>query len=228
MIELKLYKPNYFLMPINDSLLSEYALGFSLAGIFKVRGHSIKTAADELVINTKLDKLKENIKIHLESEDSPFQGVKLNQKEKDFSGAYKILPYRVFDNRYYYDSKMTDVRCQTLTKHESIESNYYLGFTPYVRDNNDFKHIVITKNTLEVAFFTGKANTHCAPLYIYNDQNKIESIEDNYYLGFTASVIENCNYSHTIITKFTPDVNFFKGKGKLHSAPLYIKENSND
>ena len=173
--KLTLEAPNYFFIPLDNELLKVYNEGFSLGDIFKVRGHSIKTAADELVINTKLDKLKENIKIHLESQDSPFKGVKLNQKEKDFSGAYKILPYRVFDNRYYYDSKMTDVRCQTLTKHESIEDNYYLNFKPSIADIHNFSHILVTKQTSEAHLFAGKLTNHSAPLYIYNEQNKIES-----------------------------------------------------
>lgn len=175
MLELTLSIPNYFFIPLDNELLKVYNEGFSLGDIFKVKGYSILTAADELLVNTKLDKLKKNIKIHLESEDSPFKGVKLNQKEKDFSGAYKILPYRAFDNRHYYDSKMTEARCLNLTKHESIEDNYYLSFLPIVPDNEPFSHLIITKAVPEVKIVKGKQAVHSAPLYIYNEQNKIES-----------------------------------------------------
>jgi len=171
MIELKLHKPNYFLIPINDSLLSEYALGFSLGDVFKVKGMSILTAADELLINTKLNNLKDNIKIHLESEDSPFQGISLSKKEKDSNGMYKVLPYRVFDNRYYYDSKLTNVRCQNLTKHESIEDNYYLSFLPISVSNERFSDIIITKTVPESKILKGKDRVHSAPLYIKENSN---------------------------------------------------------
>ena len=175
MIELKLHKPNYFFIRIDDSLLNEYTLGFSLGDIFKVKGKSILTGADELLVNTKLDKLKQNINEYMRSESNIQVGEFTKKQGVDLNGTYKTFSYRVFDNRYYYSSKLINTKALLLTKHESIEDNYYLGFTPSVRDNNKFKHIIITKNTPDVAIFTGKANTYSAPLYIYNEQNKIES-----------------------------------------------------
>ncbi len=171
MIELKLYKPNYFLMPINDSLFGEYTLGFSLGDIFKVKGAGILTAADELLTNTNLDKLKQNIKLHLESEVSPFQGACLNKKEKDLNGEYKILSYRVFDNRHYYDSKMTEARRLELTKHESIEDNYYLSFLLISVSNEKFSDIIITKTVPESKILKGKDRVHSVPLYIKENSN---------------------------------------------------------
>ena len=173
--KLTLEAPNYFFIPLDNELLKVYNEGFSLGDIFKVKASGILTAADELLINTNLNKLKQNINEYINGATKLKLGSTTLSRLKDSSGVYKILPYRVFDNRHYYDSKISARQKPELIKHESIEDNYYLGFTPYVRDNNNFKHIVITKNTLEVAFFTGKANTHCAPLYIYNEQNKIES-----------------------------------------------------
>lgn len=175
MLELTLSTPNYFFIPLDNELLKVYNEGFSLEDIFKVKARSILTAADELFINTDLKKLKSNIKIHLESEESPFQGINLNKKEKDTNGKYKILPYRVFDNRYFYDSKMLDARCLNLTKHESIESNYYLSICSSAPDNEPFSHFLITKAVPECKVFKGKKAVHSAPLYIYNEQNKIES-----------------------------------------------------
>ena len=174
MLELKLEAPNYFFIPLDNELLKVYNEGFSLGDIFKVRGSGILTAADELLINTKLNKLKENIKLHLESEDTPFKGYCLDKKEKDLNGAYKTIPYRVFDNRYYYDSKMTEGRRLELTKHESIEDNYYLNFKPSIADVHNFSHILVTKKVPDTHFFAGKLKNHGAPLYIYNEQNKIE------------------------------------------------------
>jgi len=172
MIELKLHKPNLFFIRIDDSLSNEYTLGFSLGDIFKVRGHAIKTNADELLINTKLDKLKSNINKYMCGESNIEVGEFTKSKGVDLNGAYKILPYRVFDNRHYYDSTLTNVRCQTLTKHESIENNYYLSFLPIVPDNEPFSHLIITKAVPEVKILKGKQAVHSAPLYIYNEQNK--------------------------------------------------------
>jgi len=173
--KLTLEAPNYFFIPLDNELLKIYNEGFSLGDIFKVKGAGVLTATDELLVNTKLDKLKSNIKLHLESQNSPFKGVSLNKKEKDANGTYKTFAYRPFDNRYYYDSKMTEGKRLELVKHESIQDNFYFNFTASVRDSSDFKHVVLTKGTPEFAFFTGKANTHSAPLYIYNEQNKVES-----------------------------------------------------
>ncbi len=171
MIELKLHKPNYFLMPINDSLFGEYTLGFSLGDVFKIKGAGILTAADELLINTKPDKLKKNIKLHLESEDTPFKGYCLDKKEKDSNGTYKILPYRVFDDRHYYDSKITNTRCLNLIKHESIKNNYYLNFLLIVPDNERFSHLIITKAVPNEKIVKGKKAAHSAPLYIKENSN---------------------------------------------------------
>ncbi len=172
MIELKLHKPNYFFIRIDDSLLNEYALGFSLGDIFKIKGVGISSGSDKLLVNTKLDKLKENIKLHLESENSPFKGVKLDKKEKDSNGVYKIFPYKVFDNRFLYDSRMIEGKRADLTNQETIENNYYLCFSSTVRDNNKFQNICFTKTTLNLDFFCGKSASYSAPLYIYNEQNK--------------------------------------------------------
>lgn len=90
MIELKLHKPNYFLIPIDNSLLTEYSLGFSLGEIFKLKGQSILTAADELVINTKLNKLKENIDEYINGATKLKLGSTVLSREKDSGGTYKI------------------------------------------------------------------------------------------------------------------------------------------
>ena len=93
----------------------------------------------------------------------------------DLNGTYKNISYRVFDNRHYYDSKLSAVRCQNLTKHELIEDNYYLSFLPIVPDNEPFSHLIITKAVPEVKILKGKQAVHSAPLYIYNEKNEIES-----------------------------------------------------
>ncbi len=173
--ELTLEAPNYFFIPLDNELLKVYNQGFSLGDIFKIKGAGILTAADELLINTNLNKLKENIKLHLESQNSPFKGHCLDKKEKDSNGTYKILPYRVFDNRHYYDSKMTEGKRLELTKHELIEDNYFLSFLPISVSTERFSDIIITKIVPESKILKGKDRVHSAPLYIYNEQNKIES-----------------------------------------------------
>lgn len=175
MIELKLHKPNYFFIRIDDSLLKVYNEGFSLGDIFKVKGYSILTAADELLVNTKLDKLKSNIDEYMRGESKIEVGELTKSKGIDLNGTYKILPYRIFDNRHYYHSRIVSGPCPNLIKYESIENNYYLSFLPIVPDNEPFSHLIITKAVPEVKIVKGKQAVHSAPLYIYNEQNKIES-----------------------------------------------------
>jgi len=170
MIELKLHKPNYFLIPIDNSLLTEYSLGFSLGDIFKVKGRII-TSADELLINTKFDKLKSNIDDYMNGKSTIEVGKFTKSKGVDLNGVYKILPYRVFDNRHYYDSKIVDTPCLKLTKHESIEKNYYLNYKLSITDVYNFSHILITKKTSEAHLFAGKLTNCSAPLYLKDNSN---------------------------------------------------------
>jgi len=173
--ELEIYAPNYFFTPIEGDLLSEYNKGFSLGEIFRVKGYALLTAADELLINTKLDKLKTNIDEYMRGESQIKVGKITKSKPKDQNGIYKSLSYRPFDNRFIYDSELIHSQNKNLTKHEQIESNVYLNFKPSVVDNHQFSHILITKQTSECHLFAGKLTNHTAPLYILNDQNKIES-----------------------------------------------------
>ncbi|CAB4160167.1 DNA methylase, adenine-specific [uncultured Caudovirales phage] len=173
--KLTLEAPNYFFIPLDNELLKVYNEGFSLGDIFKLKGQSILTAADELVINTKLDKLKSNIDEYINGATKLKLGSTVLSREKDSNGVYKILPYRVFDNRHYYDSKISAYQRNALTKHESIEDNYYLNLKSGVVGNEKFSHICFSKKVSEATFFTGGKASHSAPLYIYNEQNKIES-----------------------------------------------------
>ena len=176
MLELKLEAPNYFFIPLDNELLKVYNEGFSLGDIFKVKGHAIKTNADELLINTKLNKLKANIDKYMRGESQIKVGEFTKSRGVDLNGTYKLFPYRIFDNRFYYDSSLTNVRCTNLTKHEEIKENMYLNFTASVlNDSNKYSHVLVTSKTPEVSCFKGKGKIHTAPLYIYNDQDKIES-----------------------------------------------------
>jgi hypothetical protein len=174
MLELNLETPNYFFIPLDNELLKVYNEGFSLGEIFKVRGKNILTGADELLVNTKLDKLKSNINEYMNGESNIEVGEFTKKQGIDLNGTYKILPYRAFDNRYYYSSRLINTKSLLLTKHESIEDNYYLNFTPSVVSNHKYSHIFIAKSTSDINFFKGQGVCHSAPLYIYNEQNKIE------------------------------------------------------
>ena len=173
--KLTLETPNYFFIPLDNELLKVYNEGFSLGGIFKVKGKSILTGADELLVNTKLDKLKQNINEYMRSESNIQVGEFTKKQGVDLNGTYKTFSYRVFDNRYYYSSKLINTKALLLTKHESIEDNYYLNLKSSIFGNEKFNHIYISKYVADNAVFTGAKASHSAPLYIYNEQNKIES-----------------------------------------------------
>jgi len=172
MIQIKTHDPNYFFLKIDNDLLSDYNKGFSLGKIFNVKGCGVLTQADQLLVNTKLDKLRSNIDDYVNGRSTIEVGKFTKSRGVDLNGTYKILSYKCFDNRHYYNCNLVNGPSLNLTKNESIESNYYLNFTPSVRDNNKFKHIIITKNTADAAIFAGKATNHSAPLYVINEQNK--------------------------------------------------------
>lgn len=171
MIELKLHKPNYFLIPIDNSLLTEYSLGFSLGEIFKDKGCGILTKADELLINTKLDKLRSNIDDYMNNKSTIEVGEFTKKQGVDLNGKYKTLPYRVFDQRFIYNCKLVSTPCPNLTKHESIKGNYYLSFLSIVPDNEPFSHLLITKSVPEFKLVKGKKAVHSAPLYLKDNSN---------------------------------------------------------
>lgn len=170
MIELKLHTPNFFFIPISEPLFQEYNLGFSLGEIFKVKNVGILTQADELLINTNLDKLKVNIDKYMRGESQIKVGEFTKSKGVDLDGIYKSIPYRPFDNRYLYDSKLVSARRLNSIKHEQIELNMYLNFTASVlNDSNKYSHVLVTSKTPEVSCFKGKGKIHTAPLYILNE-----------------------------------------------------------
>ncbi len=173
--ELNLEAPNYFFIPLDNELLKVYNEGFSLGDIFKLKGIGILTKADELLINTKLDKLRSNIDDYMNGKSIIQVGEFTKSKGVDLNGKYKTIPYRVFDSRFIYNSRLVSTPCPNLTKHESIEDNYYLSFLPISVSNEKFSDIIITKSVPESKILKGKDRVHSAPLYIYNEQNKIES-----------------------------------------------------
>lgn len=172
MIQIKTHDPNYFFLKIDNDLLGDYNKGFSLGEIFKLKGRPIDTSADELLINTKLDKLKSNINEYMQGKSNIKVGEFTKSRGVDLNGTYKAIPYRIFDNRFIYNSKLVSGLRQNLTKHEFIEDNYYLNFKPSVADVCNFSHILITKQTSEAHLFAGKLTSYSAPLYIINKQNK--------------------------------------------------------
>ncbi len=59
-------------------------------------------------------------------------------------------------------------------------------------------------------------------LYRKTELTQHEQVNNNLYLGFTPCVRDTSDYAHIIITKNTPEVHFYKGKGDIHTAPLYL------
>ena len=187
--QLKLEAPNYFFIPLDNELLKVYNEGFSLGEIFKVKGCGILTQADKLLVNTKLNKLKKNIDEYMRGESNIEVGEFTKSRGVDLNGAYKIIPYRGFDNRFIYNSNLVSRPSPNLAKHESIQDNYYLNFTPSIITNHDCNHVIVTKNTPDLNFFTAKTQCHSAPLYIYNEQNKIEpNIKEEFIRKINNSV----------------------------------------
>jgi len=166
-------KEKYF-YPQDDILRKNYIQNsFSLENTFMDKGSGIKTNCDGLVIDKDKERLKVKIENFLDKGILPedvSDTVKERKNKKNVNilsdGSFTSLEYHPFDRRNYFDSELSNGRRYSFKEHEKVKNNLFLGFTPSVRDNSDYAHIIITNNTPDVHFFKARGDLHTAPLYL--------------------------------------------------------------
>ena len=179
--ELNPQAPQYFVVPKDFSVQSEYEKGFKIDELIKKYVSGIQTGRDNLFIDVCKNDLKNRISILY----SPKRDPKFDEqyKVKDSSGynllnrivttnfneqKIRITNYRPFDNRYlYYDENLIK-RAFYKVQHNLLEENICLLCckqlsTPF------YKHVFVSKNIsdLNSVSLQTKEQSYVFPLYLY-------------------------------------------------------------
>ena len=184
--ELNSQAPQYFFVPKDFSVQSEYEKGFKIDELIKNYVSGIQTGRDDLFIDVCKNDLENRISILY----SPKRDAKFDEqyKVKDSSGynllnriastdfnerKIRVTNYRPFDNRYlYYDENLIK-RAFYKVQHNLLEENICLLCckqlsTPF------YKHIFISKNISDLNSISlqTKEQSYIFPLYLYPTENE--------------------------------------------------------
>jgi len=184
-------EPNYFFVPKDFELQTDYFTAISIADLFAECGNGIGTDRDSLFYSTDKEELEKKINTFYSDEGirSPFQeefNVKdsssyslierRNNTKLDFKYFLKAA-YRPFDNQYlYYNPKLISRPAFNIMRHLQMP-NLALLVTRQISSDN-FRHVfcsdVITdRDPLSLGT---RERTTVFPLYIYS--NSLENEDD--------------------------------------------------
>jgi len=171
---ISLIAPQYYFFPQEASTHEEYCKNSFQLGedIFHVKSTGILTSCDSLVIDPRETPLKAKVNAYLQKKERPdgvsetvfTRGKGLSKIEQ---GTLMRMAYRPFDTQHYFESSLTSSRAERLVKQAKAHNQLFL-ITARIRDNNDFKHIYLSKEIGEKHFFSGRDNIYYLPLYQYH------------------------------------------------------------
>ncbi len=185
--EIQNHAPDYLFIYKNDIDLKKYNSGLSLEAMFIKKTIGVQTHRDNLVVDFNKKHLTDKIKNLFDQEDLKFYVKKyeVNEsanwnlkntllKEKKFKlDDVKPINYRPFDQRYiYYNDSFVD-RTRRLVGKEIKDENIVLNFPKIVK--LDWKHVLITQS-IPTAISLDINGSYFAPLYVYHESNKQQSI----------------------------------------------------
>ncbi len=188
--ELKYSEPYYFFVPKDFGLKDEYDKGFRVNEFFAEYNSGIQTKRDDLTIKfnkQEIEKTIDNINNLSDQEiknkyQLPEDGRdwKINWAREDVKngGVFEKIYYRPFDNRYTFytgNSKgfMAYPRDKT-NKNISQKGNISLLFTRNFDSEGEYNYISISNHISDIHSAGGQ--TYVAPLYIYENQEKIPNL----------------------------------------------------
>jgi Predicted helicase len=148
-------KKEYFFVPKDYGLKSEYDKGFSIQELFPVNSVGIVTGKDKILINSNKKDLIQSIQNNY--------GITADEK--------LIIPisYRPFDKQYiYYDTKIIERSRESVMKHFLAGENIGLMVCRQQKTNGFF-HCFLHKNIVESSFVSNKTSEigYSFPLYLY-------------------------------------------------------------
>lgn len=215
--ELQPVEPYYFFTPKDFDNEVEYDNCVKLTDIFKEYNSGIQTKNDPLSIqftHKDIERIVENMKQLTIEElkeqysliDSSGWTVKnaKNDVQRD-SGEFLPISYKVFDTRYTY---FTDKSSGFLGRPRYNVMSHLskgvlgLGFTRSIPANQDFNHIIIVNQIMDIHIIGGQS--YVAPLYLYeNNSEQTSFFESNRKPNLNMDIV------HGLETKlgltFTPE-----------------------
>jgi predicted helicase len=183
--KLNLVAPQYYLVPKNFDLMSEYKQGFAVNELFTVNSVGIVTSRDSLVIDEDKECLSSRIK-EIFTTDKKELVTKYNIKEnktwtidnvkqqaKEFNAEFiQLIAYRPFDNRYiYFESNFIERMRGEVMQHFIKLNNVGLTLNKQYKAGDNYQHILVTDKIIESSLVSNKTSEICSslPLYLYND-----------------------------------------------------------
>jgi len=174
--EISLIKPNYYFYPQDANIYESYnENSFSLDSSFKFKSPGIATACDKLVIDNSKSHLEDKLNNYFKkgilpsNTTNPLETNNRASRVKDITdGKMKVISYRSFDNKSYFDSDMTARKRENLVFNEQAHNQIFLSYTATCFEE-DYTHTLIHKYIPECKLFKGERSVHCSPLYQYHE-----------------------------------------------------------
>ena len=174
--KVNLLDPEYYFYPLEGAVKSEYTIdSFALDECFNVKSSGVKTNCDPLVLDTRQARLETKIDAYFTKGELSGASESVNDRKtkhgvtKKEEGTFTTLLCRPFDTQAYFDSDLTDTRCEKLRRHEQANDQVFLNFSSSNRDKNPYNLIFCTKKVVRHNFFLGTYNEVIAPLYEYSE-----------------------------------------------------------
>ena len=210
--KLEYTEPNYFFVYKNFASQKEWDKGFKIDEIFNLYNSGIQTKRDSLTIQDSINNL-ESIKYDLLNLDENSIRNKYDLKDsRDWELKNAIVDlqnnnnvqsiiYRPFDSKYTYLSKKSKTfiaypRYETMKN--MLNDNIGLVFERGHKDNK-FTRIFIANKIIEVHLMgTMNSNAYISPLYLYPDENSLETERTpNLNLEIVADIEKALNLKFT-------------------------------
>ena len=191
--ELNPNAPQYFFVPKNYGLQTEYEKGFQLNDLFPVNSVGIVTARDNFTIHHTPQSLKATMMEFLSIDDEASRekfslgedvrdwkvSLARQDLEKNVFGEHndKVVPigYRPFDIRYtYYTGNSKGFHCMPrgkVMRHFLQGGNVGLTLCKQFKASEHYHHVFITKDIFESSLVSNKTSEigYGFPLYSYHD-----------------------------------------------------------
>ncbi len=188
--ELQVQPPNYFFIPVDDTLLSTYSKGFSIADLFTDHSGGVQTKRDRLFLDNnkrslelRINKLlsgdldKEFIEKYNVSDSSSYRMTKKILNATYDSNYIRPISYFPFDSPYiYYDKQLLGRPFYKTMRHFLQGDNIGLVVP---RQNKEAGGGFITQSIIGQKLYSAYDINYVFPLYYYPEETGQQTLEGN-------------------------------------------------
>lgn len=187
--------PDFFLVPKDFDLESEYSQGFSVLELFEINSLGIATARDKFTIHDDKTRLSATIEHFITLADEEARSkFDLGKDARDWQVSYaradlmKHYPergvvteiaYRPFDHKWtFFSGKSKGFHCfprENVMKH-LLRDNFAINFVRRSRSDG-FLTPFITEGIVDKSIISTLDNANTFPLYLYNDSKGQQLID---------------------------------------------------